>query len=117
MTEPSGLLNTLLIIGVILGGIGYAVGQFASQRRKGQSDALQVALSEIDALRVRAERQQDELTKLREDVARLHAENVTLREVLSGGTFLAEQIRTLIAEEVEKGAHAVVNLLEARGNA
>lgn len=106
-----GVINVVLVLGVILGGIGYAVGQFTSQRRKGQSEALTVALGEIDALRVRAERQDREVMALRTDVDRLTVENESFRSLLTDGTFLAEQIRTLVADEVERGAHMVIAAL------
>lgn len=77
-------LNLVVVVGVILAGIGYAVGQFWSQRRRGQSDALQVALDEIQALQVRADRQSREISELRARVAELSAENVTLRSLIRG---------------------------------
>lgn len=105
------IINWVLVVGVIVGGIGYAVGQFTSQKRRGQSDALDIALKEIEALRIRAERQEDDMRKMHLEVTKLRAENESLRSLLTGGTFLAEQLRVLIAEEVEKGAHVVVGML------
>ena len=106
-----GLLNYVLIAGVILAGIGYAFGQFWSARRRGVDDSLDVAMHEIEALRVRDDRRRRELDELRQEVAMLRAENDSFRSVLTGGTFLAEQIRTLIAEEVEKGARLTATLI------
>lgn len=111
MTLDSAL-NIVLVLGVVLGGIGYAMGQFLSQRRKGAGEALSVALQEVSALKIRADRLAYELEQVRTDMRKLHAENQTLRNLLSGGTFLAEQIRVLIQEEVEKGAHLTVDLLK-----
>lgn len=101
----------LTIAVVFVGGVGYAIGTFLQQRRKAASDALGIALQEIDALRVRIDRQADELSELRVTMERVSAENETLRSLLSGGTFLAEQIRTLIADEVEKGTRSVIAAL------
>ena len=109
--DTQGILNWILVVGIIVGGIGYAIGQFSSQKRRGQSDALDVALKEIEALRVRAERQDAEIKQMHMEITKLRAENESFRALLTGGTFLAEQIRTLIAEEVEQGAHLVVNML------
>ena len=104
-------LDTIMAVGLVLGGIGYAVGQFTAQRRKGTAEALHVALDEIAALRVRTERQESELMLVKGDLAAVRAENDTLRSLLTGGTFLAEQIRTLLAEEIEKGVRMTVGLL------
>ena len=107
------LLGRLVAVGIVIGGIGYAVGQFLAQRAKGHSDALNVALKEIEALRVRAERQDAEMRQMHLEMAALRAENESFRSLLTGGTFLAEQIRTLIADEVEKGTHAVVAAIKS----
>jgi hypothetical protein len=108
-------LNVILVIGVILGGVGYALGTFVSQKRKGTAEALGVALDEIAALRVKAERQDQELLVMRGELAALRAENETLRSLLTGGTFLAEQIRTLLAEEIEKGVRMTAALIRQGG--
>lgn len=96
-----GPLNLILVLGVILGGVGYAFGQFTSQRRRGQSDALDVALKEIDALRVRSERQDRELATMRTEVLRLGAENDSFRTLLVGAT-PTEAIRMVVAAEVDR---------------
>ena len=105
-----GQLLTVAV--VFIGGIGYSVGAFVQQRRKAAGDALGIALQEIQALRVRIDRQAEELAALSVSMERVAAENTTLRELLSGGTFLAEQIRTLIHDEVEQGAHTVITALK-----
>lgn len=105
----------LTVAVVFIGGIGYSVGAFIQQRRKAASDALGIALQEIAALRVRIDRQQEEIGSLTVSMERVDAENTTLRELLSGGTFLAEQIRSLIHEEVEQGAHMVINAMKPGG--
>ena len=104
-------LSRLFAVALIIGGVGYATGQFFSQRSKGRSDALNVAMGEIAALQVRADRQGAELVELQATVVKVKAENESLRSLLTGGTFLAEQIRTLVADEVEKGAHLTATLL------
>ena len=110
--EGSDILSRILAIAMIVGGIGYATGQFFSQRAKGRSDALTVAMGEIAALQVRADRQGAELGELQATVVKVKAENESLRSLLTGGTFLAEQIRTLVADEVEKGAHLTAALIK-----
>jgi len=101
-----GQLVTIMV--VFVGGIGYAVGTFLQQRRKAAGDALAIALQEIEALRVRIDRQAGELGEMRVAMERVSAENDTLRSLLTGGTFLAEQIRALINEEVQNGARTVI---------
>jgi hypothetical protein len=105
-------LQRIIAFGLIIGGVGYGVGQWVSQKGRGHSDALEVALREIEALRVRSERQDQEMKNMHQELAMLRAENESFRSVLTGGTFLAEQIRTLIADEVEKGARTVVAALK-----
>lgn len=78
------LLNTIVLVGVIIAGLGYALGQFWAQRRRGTADALQVALDEISALQVRADRQQREIADLRVRVGELTQENQTLRSLIRG---------------------------------
>ena len=105
------LLSRLFAVALIIGGVGYATGQFFSQRSKGRSDALNVAMGEIAALQIRADRQGREITQLTAEVVKVQAENESLRSLLTGGSFLAEQIRVLVADEVEKGAHLTAALL------
>jgi hypothetical protein len=102
------LLNYILVIGVIVAGTGYALGQFFSARRRGMGDSLDVAMHEIEALRVRDERRRVEVEELRSEVGMLRAENDSFRSLLTGGTFLADQFRVLIAEEIERGVDAGV---------
>jgi hypothetical protein len=112
--DPETLLSRIFAAAMIIGGIGYAVGQFFSQRAKGSSDALSVAMGEIAALQVRADRQGTELADLGTEVLKLRTENESLRSLLTGGTFLAEQIRVLVADEVEKGAHLTASLVKGQ---
>lgn len=100
------------MLGVILGGIGYAAGQFLSQRRKGAGEALAVALDEIKAVQTKADRLTREVEQMRGELTRLEAENRTLRNVLAGGTFLADQIKLVIGQEIDRG---VVRLIEELG--
>ena len=109
--DVQGALNLILIVGVILAGIGYAVGTFLTQRRKGAADALAVALDEIEELRTRADRLADEMTTMRTELAKISAENHPMREILSGGTFLADQIRNLVAAETDRGVQIIAGLI------
>ena len=87
--DAQGTLNVILIVGVIVAGIGYAAGQFLTQRRKGASDALGVALDEIAALTVRADRLAADVRDLSAQLTAVRAENQTLRGLivdLRGGT-------------------------------
>lgn len=102
------LLQIVLAIGVIVGGLGYAVGQFMSQRRKGGSDALTTAIEEVQAIRIRTDRLEREVGELQEANLRLASENKTMRELLQGGTFLAEQLQNLVRAEIVVATDAIL---------
>jgi hypothetical protein len=76
---------TSIIIGVgtVLGGLGYAAGQFVSSRRKGLQDSLTIALAEITLLNGKLSRLESEMARMGVDLSRLQAENVTLRSVIT----------------------------------
>ena len=80
--DAQGTLNVILIVGVIVAGIGYAAGQFLTQRRKGAADALGVALDEIAALTVRADRLAADVRDLSAQLTAVRAENQTLRGLI-----------------------------------
>jgi len=102
-----GILSYAIIAGVILGGIGYAIGQFTSQRRKGQNDSFELALKEIEVLRQRSDRQDTEMRALHKEMNALRSENEVLRGLLNGATFQADQFRAVVREEVEFGVREI----------
>jgi predicted nuclease with TOPRIM domain len=94
----SSLADGVLLFAVILGGLGYASGQFFSQRRKGQSDALSVALQEVEALRGRATRLESELQEVHSEIEKLRVANETLRNVVVNAEHIDKAVRTALAE-------------------
>lgn len=70
----------------VLGGIGYAIGQFISARRKGLAESLQTAVAEIAVLNGVVTRLEQELHRQADELARVKAENTTLRSVVTGVT-------------------------------
>ena len=94
----ASIADTILVFAVILGGIGYAAGQFFSQRRRGQSDALSVALQEVEAVRNRASRLEKELFEVHGLITKLQLENETLRGVILDSEGVAKALKGALAE-------------------
>jgi archaellum component FlaC len=92
------ILNLVLGVGVVLGGIGYAVGQFFSARRKGVSDSLATALNEISALNSRAERLEKLAASQASEMANLKSENALLRNLVTGGQPVIDEVDKRAAE-------------------
>lgn len=92
------IISAALGVGALFGGIGYAVGQFLSSRRRGVADSLATALDEVKAISLRADRFEDELHRQAQDMAELRAENVTLRSLLTGGEPILRALEKAKAE-------------------
>ena len=103
---PKDWLTYMLGAGAALGGIGYALGQFVSSRRKGISDSLDIALQEVEAIKLRALRYEEELKELRAELDTMRTENKTLRDLLVGGAPFVNTLETSIKEAV--GHHTAV---------
>lgn len=103
--QATDTLNTIIGAGAILGGIGYAVGQFLSSRRKGVADSLATALNEITALNQRADRLEEQLTDQSAEVTNLKQENMLLRSLVTGGQPILDEIDRR-AEELKEFARA-----------
>lgn len=88
----SAPLDSILGIGAIVGGFGYAAGSFLTSRRRGIGESLQTALGEIQAERSRGDRLESEMHRMAQDMAELRAENVTLRNLLTGGQPLLDAL-------------------------
>lgn len=126
--EPTNWLTLLIAIGAILGGMGYATGQFLSSRRKGVADALSTALDEVAAMRLRGDRLHEEMAAmkakydaemgaLRARLTALEQENHTLRETLRSGGALAPEFRDTMFEllhQHEEKTDTYLTALEAR---
>lgn len=109
--DPRDFITLIALIGVVLGGLGYAAGVFLSSRRRGVSDALSTALDEVAAMRLRADRlaeevanlrkkHDDELGQMRERLTMLESENRVLRETLQTGIKLAPEFQQVIVEQL-----------------
>jgi hypothetical protein len=81
----SELVDFVLLFGVVLGGIGYGFGQFLAQKRRAQSDALDTALKEVQAMRLRSDRLEAELEDVRAALTTLESENRVLRDLIREG--------------------------------
>ena len=76
-------LNIALVFGLVVGAVAYAWAQYQSQRARGKSDALDTALGEIEALKTKTRRQQDDLDLMRQDMTKLQVENDTFRKLIA----------------------------------
>lgn len=112
-------LTGALTAGAILGGIGYAIGQLFSSRRKGISDSLETAISEISILRGKDERRELEMHDLRGELVKMRAENQILKDLLVGGAPFINALEQSVQEAVGKHTalilEAIHNEFEKRG--
>src|SRR4030065_486848 len=101
VVPPDNWVSFILAAGLILGGIGYALGTFSTSRRKGVGESLRTALDEVEAMKLRADRLENEVADLRKAIddnhkviEKLRKENEILRSV---------KVSTDITEAVTKG--------------
>lgn len=76
------ILNFVLAMGAIVGGIAYATGQWIGAKRRGAADALGIAMQEVAAIKLRVDRMEKENTALKLEVDKLRQENELLRGLL-----------------------------------
>lgn len=119
----ASMFSIVLSTGAVLGGIGYAVGQFISARRKGIADSLGTALDEIEVIKARAARLETELFKQAQEMGELKGENATLRSVLGGGSAVIEaltsakrELEVYIVAEHEKTRALIERIRGERGD-
>lgn len=86
--DPSASLSAA----VLIAGISYALGQFFAGRRKGLAEALETALNEVRAVQLRADRLEDEMHRMAQEMAEVKQENVVLRGVVTGGKPVVDAI-------------------------
>ena len=108
------LFNTIIAVGLFLAGVAYAFGQFTNARKKAQVEAFEVALKEIEVLRVKSDRQALEIEALRGELIEVRSSADTLRDALASGAPIADALRHVVAEEIAHGVEAVVNALKLR---
>lgn len=108
--------NTIIAIGLFLAGVAYAFGQFTNARKKAQADAFEVALKEIEVLRIKSDRQGAEIESLKSELVAVRAAADVLRDALASGVPLSDTIRHVIAEEIAHGVDAVVTALRVVGH-
>lgn len=104
-------LNTIVYVGVIVGGIAYAFGQIISSRKKGTSDSLGVALQELEVIRGRADRFEKELIAVQAQVHSLEKENNTLRELLISRNDLDSKLISKLEEALGKQTRRLVDVI------
>jgi len=110
--------DTVLTIGIIVGGIAYAIGQIITSRRKGQSDALSIALQEVEAIRIKADRLDRELVAVQAEVHALQKENATLRDLISTRSDLDARLISKLEEALDKQTKRLVTVMrEGRADA
>lgn len=104
-------INFAVAVGALLAGIGYAAGQLLSSKKKGQSDALGIALEEVEAIKIRADRLEKELDEVKDAMQDLRKENEVLRSVISSRNDLDGKLVQAIEDSVEKQTRRLVNVL------
>jgi len=119
-------VNTALGAGALMGGVGYAIGQFFSSRRRGLSETLKTALDEIEAEKLAKERAAKTAMEKADELAATKLEVSALRNALTQGggeALTAEIIKAIGASTREIKAllreeHAKLReLLEGRQDA
>lgn len=75
-------IDGIIAFGLLISGIAYALGQFFGSRKKGLSESLNTALSEIEAQKQKSERLEEELTRQRKELEYLKSENESLKKLL-----------------------------------
>ena len=105
------LLNTFLAAGALLGGIAYAIGQLVSSRKRGQSDAMAIAIQEVEAIKLRSDRLEKELVSLQAEMHALRTENATLRELIVTRGDLDEKLVASIEDAVQKQTRRLVSVM------
>lgn len=90
--SPVDILSYALGFGALVGGIGYAVGQYFSSRRRGVSDSLKTALDEVEVGKVRGDRLSILLAEKTDELSQAKMENHTLRTTLTSGAAVAPAI-------------------------
>lgn len=105
------IINFAIAVGALLGGIGYAVGQLLSSRKKGQSEALRIAVEEVEAIKIRADRLEKELASVQTEIQELRKENAILRSVISSRGDLETKLVQAIEDSVDRQTKRLVNVL------
>lgn len=89
-------------VGIILGGVGYAAGQFFSSRRRAVSDSLKTALDEVEANKLRAGRLAEVAAEKSSELAEVKLENQSLRSILVSGGAVSQDIVAAIDRSLEE---------------
>lgn len=105
------LLNRILIVGTIIGGIAYAWGQFRSQRGRGASEALTTAMAEFAAMKLRADRLEQDLATVNLRLRDLEGENSILRGLIATRNDLDQKLLTNLASLIENQTKKLVTTL------
>lgn len=115
IATSSDLLNSVLAIGAITGGIAYAIGQYVSSRKRGVGDALGIALAEVEAMKGKTERLEKEMVALQAEIHGLKTENATLRDLVKTGGLDSSTILSTIEKAFGNQTERIIQ--ELRKNA
>lgn len=112
----SEYINSALAAGALVAGIAYAIGQFISAKRRGEGDALSVAVQEVEAIKLRADRLEKELIGLQGEMHALRKENESLRSVITTRNDLDQKLIDKLEESVQRQTRRLVDVIrEERG--
>jgi hypothetical protein len=107
-------LETILAAGAVVGGVAYALGQWVSARKRGASDALRIALEEVDAIKLRTDRLEKELHATQAELHEVRKENVTLRGLLVERQEYDEKFADRLEAMLAKQTRRLVDVLRER---
>lgn len=107
----SEIMNSALAVGAILGGVAYALGQWMSARKRGSSDALRIAVEEVNAIKIRVERIEKENIDLHIELASLKKENKLLRDLLTVQDAAQQRVMHKLEDLFNKQTRRLVDVM------
>lgn len=109
-------LSYALGAGALVGGIGYAAGQFVSSRRRALGDSLDTAIAEVHAYKGKTDRLEFEIAEMQEKIHRLEEENIILKNAIATGDHLAPRIAEAISQQAEAAVRKLMSDIQDVAN-
>lgn len=105
------VFNGVLTVGAIVGGVAYALGQLLSSRKRGGNDALRIAIDEVDAIKIRADRLEKEGVVQQGRIHELEKENGLLRSMVGGNGKMADALFSRLDEAFTRQTRRLVDVV------
>lgn len=97
LAAAGDILSWALGAGALVGGLGYAAGQFVSSRRRALSDSLSTALNEVTAYQNKTNRLESELSEVKTEMQQLRNANQVLQQSIASGVHIAPAIEAAMS--------------------